>query len=172
MYLKSLFGCCWLLCGVLLFAQDASEWPAYGRDPGGTKYSPLGAVWENTPIVVGSVQAIQGQMMDMIEVPYWDGNTAHPFPSVKVRMDFRGADIGDFVRHTGRNAWVHDPRVMRIRMLRGAELLSAADLRPTCWVSKEDGQGAGCGPGVPPHCEGYCLARAIRRSKSSKCWGR
>jgi FtsP/CotA-like multicopper oxidase with cupredoxin domain len=45
------------------------------------------------------VQAIQGQMMDMIEVPYWDGNASHPFPSVKVRMDFRGADIGDFVYH-------------------------------------------------------------------------
>ena len=45
------------------------------------------------------VQAIQGQLMDMIEVPYWDGNKAHPYPSVTVRMDFRGPDIGDFVYH-------------------------------------------------------------------------
>jgi FtsP/CotA-like multicopper oxidase with cupredoxin domain len=45
------------------------------------------------------VPAIQGQMMDMIEIPYWDGNPAHPYPSVKVRMDFRGADVGDFVYH-------------------------------------------------------------------------
>jgi FtsP/CotA-like multicopper oxidase with cupredoxin domain len=45
------------------------------------------------------VQAIQGQLMDMIEIPYWDGNVNHPFPSVKVRMDFRGPDIGDFVYH-------------------------------------------------------------------------
>jgi FtsP/CotA-like multicopper oxidase with cupredoxin domain len=45
------------------------------------------------------VAAIQGQLMDMIEVPYWDGNPAHPFPRVKVRMDFRGPDIGDFVYH-------------------------------------------------------------------------
>jgi FtsP/CotA-like multicopper oxidase with cupredoxin domain len=43
------------------------------------------------------VKAIQGQLLDMIEVPYWDGNPKHPFPSVTVRMDFRGPDIGDFV---------------------------------------------------------------------------
>ncbi|MGB6943428.1 MAG: pyrroloquinoline quinone-dependent dehydrogenase [Bryobacteraceae bacterium] len=60
-----------------LFAQSAAEWSSYGRDPGGTKYSPLsqintknvralvrawsyhtgepGGIWENTPIVVGDV---------------------------------------------------------------------------------------------------------------------
>lgn len=43
--------------------------------------------------------AIIGQMLDMIEVPNWDGNTAHPFPSVTLRIDFRGSDIGDFVFH-------------------------------------------------------------------------
>jgi len=64
------------LSSAFLFAQDASEWPAYGRDPGGTKYSPLDQIntrnvsglvrvwsyhtgergtWENTPIVVGGV---------------------------------------------------------------------------------------------------------------------
>jgi glucose dehydrogenase len=78
--MNRLFGRCALplfaVCYVL-FAQDASEWPAYGRDPGGTKYSPLdqinarnvstlvrvwsyhtgetGATWENTPIMVGNV---------------------------------------------------------------------------------------------------------------------
>jgi hypothetical protein len=35
----------------------------------------------------------------MIEVPNWDGNTAHPFPSVTLRIDFRGNDIGTFVFH-------------------------------------------------------------------------
>jgi FtsP/CotA-like multicopper oxidase with cupredoxin domain len=45
------------------------------------------------------VAAIQGQMMDMIEVPFWDGNPHHPYPRVKLRMDFRGPDIGDFVYH-------------------------------------------------------------------------
>jgi FtsP/CotA-like multicopper oxidase with cupredoxin domain len=49
----------------------------------------------------GDVQApgITGQYLDMIEVPNWDGNTAHPFPSVTLRIDFRGNDIGTFVFH-------------------------------------------------------------------------
>jgi FtsP/CotA-like multicopper oxidase with cupredoxin domain len=42
---------------------------------------------------------IVGQYLDMIEVPNWDGNTAHPFPSVTLRIDFRGNDIGTFVFH-------------------------------------------------------------------------
>jgi FtsP/CotA-like multicopper oxidase with cupredoxin domain len=42
---------------------------------------------------------IAGQFLDMIQVPYWDGNPNHPYPSVTVRMDFRGPDIGDFVYH-------------------------------------------------------------------------
>ena len=45
------------------------------------------------------VKALQGQLMDMIEIPYWDGIPAHPYPSVTLRMDFRGPDIGDFVYH-------------------------------------------------------------------------
>ena len=45
------------------------------------------------------VKAIQDQLLDMIEVPFWDGIVGHPYPSVKVRMDFRGPDIGDFVYH-------------------------------------------------------------------------
>lgn len=38
-----------------------------------------------------------GQFLDMVEVPYWSGSG--PYPSVKVRMDFRGPLIGDFVYH-------------------------------------------------------------------------
>ena len=40
-----------------------------------------------------------GQYLDMIQVPYWDGKPGHPFPSVTLRIDFRGNDIGDFVFH-------------------------------------------------------------------------
>jgi len=49
----------------------------------------------------GSVQspAVTGQYLDMIQVPYWDGNPNHPFPNVTVLIDFRGKDIGDFVFH-------------------------------------------------------------------------
>ncbi|HUO04103.1 MAG TPA: multicopper oxidase domain-containing protein [Candidatus Binataceae bacterium] len=39
----------------------------------------------------------QQQFYDMIQVPYWSGSG--PYPSVTVRMDFRGPDIGDFVYH-------------------------------------------------------------------------
>jgi FtsP/CotA-like multicopper oxidase with cupredoxin domain len=49
----------------------------------------------------GSVQspALTGQYLDMAQVPYWDGNPDHPYPSVTVLVDFRGKDIGDFVFH-------------------------------------------------------------------------
>jgi FtsP/CotA-like multicopper oxidase with cupredoxin domain len=39
----------------------------------------------------------QSQYLDMVDIPYWSGTG--PYPSVKVRMDFRGMDIGDFVYH-------------------------------------------------------------------------
>ncbi len=40
----------------------------------------------------------QQQFYDTIQVPYWDG-VSGTYPSVKVRMDFRGAVVGDFVYH-------------------------------------------------------------------------
>ena len=43
--------------------------------------------------------SIDGQVLDTIQIPFWDGNAGHPFPSVTVRMDFRGPDIGDFIYH-------------------------------------------------------------------------
>jgi FtsP/CotA-like multicopper oxidase with cupredoxin domain len=39
----------------------------------------------------------QQQFFDMYQVPYWSGTG--PYPSIKVRMDFRGPDVGDFVYH-------------------------------------------------------------------------
>jgi FtsP/CotA-like multicopper oxidase with cupredoxin domain len=39
----------------------------------------------------------QQQFYDTIQVPYWTGTG--PYPSVTVRADFRGPDIGDFVYH-------------------------------------------------------------------------
>lgn len=49
----------------------------------------------------GAQQApgVTGQYLDTVQVPHWDGNPQHPYPSVKVRMDFRGPDVGDFVFH-------------------------------------------------------------------------
>jgi FtsP/CotA-like multicopper oxidase with cupredoxin domain len=45
------------------------------------------------------VREHNGQFMDMIQIPFWDGMKGDPYPSVTVRMDFRGPDIGDFVYH-------------------------------------------------------------------------
>jgi FtsP/CotA-like multicopper oxidase with cupredoxin domain len=39
----------------------------------------------------------QRQFRDTFEVPYWSGTG--PYPTVKLRMDFRGAVVGDFVYH-------------------------------------------------------------------------
>jgi FtsP/CotA-like multicopper oxidase with cupredoxin domain len=52
----------------------------------------------------GTPQApgIDGQYLDMIEVPFWDNNknpNQNQAPQVELLMDFRGMDIGDFVYH-------------------------------------------------------------------------
>jgi FtsP/CotA-like multicopper oxidase with cupredoxin domain len=56
---------------------------------------------QNNFEINGSEQApaVTGQYLDTIQVPFWDQNPDHPFPSVTLRMDFRGSDIGDFVFH-------------------------------------------------------------------------
>jgi len=41
--------------------------------------------------------ASNGQYLDMVQIPYWSGEG--PYPSVTVRMDFRGPDVGEFVYH-------------------------------------------------------------------------
>ena len=39
----------------------------------------------------------EGDFLDTVNVPYWIGSG--PYPSVKLRMDFRGPVVGDFVYH-------------------------------------------------------------------------
>jgi FtsP/CotA-like multicopper oxidase with cupredoxin domain len=39
----------------------------------------------------------EAQMLDTVDIPYWSGTG--PYPNIKVRMDFRGPDVGDFVYH-------------------------------------------------------------------------
>jgi len=43
------------------------------------------------------VPQAQRQFLDTIDVPHWTGSG--PYPSVTIRMDFRGPDVGDFVYH-------------------------------------------------------------------------
>lgn len=44
-----------------------------------------------------AVPKARQQLRDMVQVPYYSGSG--PYPSVTVRMDFRGPDVGDFVYH-------------------------------------------------------------------------
>ena len=37
------------------------------------------------------------QFLDTVQIPYWSG--VGRYPSVKLRMDFRGPTVGDFVYH-------------------------------------------------------------------------
>jgi FtsP/CotA-like multicopper oxidase with cupredoxin domain len=48
-------------------------------------------------VAQNGVPVTNGQYLDMINLPYWSGGG--PYPSVTLRMDFRGPDIGDFVYH-------------------------------------------------------------------------
>jgi FtsP/CotA-like multicopper oxidase with cupredoxin domain len=41
----------------------------------------------------------QQQFYDTFQVPYWNGKGHNRFPYIKVKMDFRGAVVGDFVYH-------------------------------------------------------------------------
>jgi len=43
------------------------------------------------------VEKNEQQILDTVNIPYWTGTG--PYPSVTVRMDFRGPDVGDFVYH-------------------------------------------------------------------------
>ncbi len=43
------------------------------------------------------VRVANGQYLDTIQIPYWPGSGA--YPSVTLRMDFRGETVGDFVYH-------------------------------------------------------------------------
>jgi glucose dehydrogenase len=96
-----------------LLAQDAAEWPTYGRDPGGTKYSPLdqinpknvntlvrawsyhtgepGGIWENTPIVVGNVMYFATRKNRVVALE----------------------------PETGKELWVYDPKSTRVSEHRG-----------------------------------------------------
>src|SRR5579871_2109841 len=104
----------WMIAGMALAAaQDAGEWPSYGRDPGGAKYSPLdqintknvgmlspawtyhtgdpAGIWEETPIVVKGVMY---------------------FATQKNRTIALDAE-------TGKELWSFDPKTARVSEHRG-----------------------------------------------------
>ena len=48
-------------------------------------------------VAINGVPVPNGQYLDTVNVPYWSGTG--PYPSVTMRMDFRGPVVGDFVYH-------------------------------------------------------------------------
>ncbi len=59
-----------------------------------TSIRPISCCWSKT---ANQCLRQQRQFLDMVNVPFWSGEG--PYPSVKVRIDFRGPIIGDFVYH-------------------------------------------------------------------------
>ncbi len=43
------------------------------------------------------VPKTEQQFLDTVDVPFWSGTGS--YPSVKLRMDFRGMVVGDYVYH-------------------------------------------------------------------------
>jgi FtsP/CotA-like multicopper oxidase with cupredoxin domain len=82
---------------------------------------------------------ILGQYLDMIEVPTWDGNPAHPYPSVTLRIDFRGQDVGDFVFHC--HILNHEDLGM-MNIIRVVAPTAANTNKPNGSVAKKAGTGA------------------------------
>jgi FtsP/CotA-like multicopper oxidase with cupredoxin domain len=46
---------------------------------------------------LNGVRMSDALFLDTVQIPYWSGSG--PYPSVKLRMDFRGPTVGDFVYH-------------------------------------------------------------------------
>jgi FtsP/CotA-like multicopper oxidase with cupredoxin domain len=87
------------------------------------------------------IKALQGQLLDMIDIPFWDGNPHHKYPSVTVRLDFRGQDIGDFVYHC--HILNHEDQGMMaiIRVVPGPAAKEAPEAKdmPAKTTRREDG---------------------------------
>ena len=75
------------------------------------------------------------QFLDTIDVPYWSGSG--PYPSVKVRLDFRGPDVGDFVFHCHILEHEDGGMMQIIRVLPAGVINNSSDTGKT--VSKSDG---------------------------------
>jgi glucose dehydrogenase len=92
----------------LLSAQDPADWPDYGRDPGGSKYSPLdqitpanvsklavawtyhttdpGGTWEETPVVINHIMYFATQKNRVVALD----------------------------AATGKELWTYDPKTPRV----------------------------------------------------------
>jgi len=75
----------------------------------------------------------QQQFLDMIQVPYFTGSGTPP--SVTVRMDFRGEDVGDFVYHCHILGHEDNGMMAIIRVLPRGKKVSTKSAMPDTRVS-------------------------------------
>jgi len=82
--------------------------------------------------------AAVGQFLDTINIPYWDGDPNHPFPSVTVRMDFEGPTTGDFVYHC--HILEHEDRgmmaIIRVMPSKFSATFEKARLQAAVWLNR------------------------------------
>lgn len=102
------------------------------------------------------VSAKDRQFLDMVDLPYWKGSG--PYPSVTLRMDFRGPDIGDFVYHC--HILEHEDKGM-MAIIRVLPANNGANANST----KLDRPSAGSGPPPASHNHGN---HALRGSDSAE----
>ncbi len=103
----------WALAAGLLIAQDTADWANYGRDPGGSKYSPLNQI---TPANVGKL-AVAWTYHTTDPVGTWEEtpivvNHIMYFASRKHRVIALDGD-------TGKELWSYDPKTPRPSEHRG-----------------------------------------------------
>jgi quinoprotein glucose dehydrogenase len=105
------FAALWLSVAALSFGQE--DWPTYGHDPGGMRYSPL------TQINTNNVAKLRRAWT------YHTGDTGNQFESTPIvvgnRMYF-STQISRIVAlepETGKEIWTYDPKVRRPREHRG-----------------------------------------------------
>jgi glucose dehydrogenase len=127
-----------LLATAFLFGQDPADWPSYGRDAGGTKYSPLdqinaknvaqlapawtyhtgdpGGTWEETPVVIGGVMYFATQKNRVIALDAQTGKELWNYDPKTPRAS----------EHRGVSFWAgdkqHPPRVVLATAARLIEL--------------------------------------------------
>lgn len=116
--------------------------------------------------------SIDGQVIDTIQVPFWDGNPSDPYPSVTVRMDFRGPDTGDFVYHCHIAEHEDDGMMAIIRVLPSSAMASTIErmrlyLASLNWFGRRPAgmQSAEVGPRA--NAAGRALAQAVGITSSA-----
>ncbi|HKV54610.1 MAG TPA: multicopper oxidase domain-containing protein [Candidatus Binataceae bacterium] len=103
----------------------------------------------------------ENQFFDMLQVPYWTG--IGPYPSVTVRMDFRGPDIGDFVYHCHILGHEDNGMMAIIRVLPGPGATNHSNLAKPGPAVRKSAQATGAAGQIKAMLPGSQFA-AVRRA--------